>query len=44
MNSTKIRIIFLYEFKLSNNATAATRNINRVFRENIVNEKIVQRW
>lgn len=33
--------MFLYEFKLDNN-TVTIHNINRAFRENIVNERTVQ--
>ncbi|KAG5307686.1 SETMR methyltransferase, partial [Acromyrmex insinuator] len=44
MNSTDIHIIFLYEYKLGNNAAKATRNINQAFGENTVNVRKVQRW
>ncbi|XP_050450395.1 histone-lysine N-methyltransferase SETMAR-like [Cataglyphis hispanica] len=44
MNSTDIRVIFLYEYKLGNNAAKAARNINQAFGENTVNDRKVQRW
>ncbi|KAL6427117.1 hypothetical protein ACFW04_009345 [Cataglyphis niger] len=44
MNSTDIRVIFLYEYKLGNNTVKATRNINQAFGENTVNDRKVQRW
>ncbi|EGI69985.1 Histone-lysine N-methyltransferase SETMAR [Acromyrmex echinatior] len=43
MNSTDIHVIFLYEYKLDNNAAKAARNINQAFRENTDDRK-VQRW
>ncbi|XP_047344850.1 histone-lysine N-methyltransferase SETMAR-like [Vespa velutina] len=44
MNSTDIRVIFVYEYKLGNNAAKVPRNINQVFGENTVNDRKVQRW
>lgn len=44
MNSTDIRVIFLYEYKLGNNAAKAAHNINQAFGENTVNDRKVQRW
>ena len=44
MNSTDIHVIFLYEYKLGNNAAKAARNINQAFGENTVNDRKVQRW
>ncbi|XP_046838008.1 histone-lysine N-methyltransferase SETMAR-like [Vespa crabro] len=44
MNSTDIRVIFLYEYKLSNNTAKSARNINQAFGENTVNDRKVQRW
>ncbi|XP_035727797.1 histone-lysine N-methyltransferase SETMAR-like [Vespa mandarinia] len=44
MNSTDIRIIFLYEYELGNNEAKAARNINQAFGENTVNDRKVQRW
>ncbi|XP_035737500.1 histone-lysine N-methyltransferase SETMAR-like [Vespa mandarinia] len=44
INSTDIRVIFLYEYKLGNNAAKAARNINQAFGENTVNDRKVQRW
>ena len=44
MNSTDIHVIFLYEYKLGNNAAKAARNINQAFGENTVNDRKMQRW
>ncbi|KAG5320104.1 SETMR methyltransferase, partial [Acromyrmex heyeri] len=44
MNSTDIHVIFLYEYKLGNNAAKAARNINQAFEQNTVNNQKVQRW
>ncbi|XP_035720907.1 histone-lysine N-methyltransferase SETMAR-like [Vespa mandarinia] len=44
MDRKKIRIIFLYEYKLGHKASEATRNINNAFGENTVNERTVHRW
>ena len=44
MNSIDIRVIFLYEYKLGNNAVKATHNIKQAFGENTVNKRKVQRW
>ncbi|KAG5339333.1 SETMR methyltransferase, partial [Acromyrmex charruanus] len=44
MNSTDIHVIFLYEYKLGNNAAKAARNINQAFGENTVNDQKVQHW
>ncbi|XP_017767748.1 PREDICTED: histone-lysine N-methyltransferase SETMAR-like [Eufriesea mexicana] len=44
MNSTDICVIFLYVYKLGNNAAKAARNINQAFGENAVNDRKVQRW
>lgn len=43
MNLNDIRIIFLYEYKLGNNAAKAARNINQAFGKNTVNDRKVQR-
>ena len=37
MNSTDIRIIFSFKYKLGNNAAKAALNINQAFGENTVN-------
>lgn len=42
MNSTDIRVIFLYEFEFDNNAAKATHNINQAFEEDAVNKRKVQ--
>ena len=44
MDNTKIRIIYYYEFKLGNNASRATLNINHAFGEGTVNIRTVQRY
>ena len=44
MDNTKIRIIYYYEFKLGNNASRATSNINHAFDEGTANIRTVQRW
>lgn len=44
MDRKQIRIIFLYEYKLGHKAAEATRNINRAFGRNTVNERTVHRW
>lgn len=44
MNSTDIRVIFLYEYKLGSNAAKVACNINQAFGENTVNDRKVQRW
>lgn len=44
MNSTDICVIFLYDYKLGNNAAKAARNINQAFGENTINDRKVQRW
>ena len=44
MCNTKIRIIYYYEFKLSNNASRATSNINHAFGKGTANSRTVQRW
>lgn len=49
MNLIDIQVIFCnYEFKFSNNAAKAARNINQVFEENTIelsiNNRKVQRW
>ena len=37
MDNTKIGIIYYYEFKLGNNASRATSNINHAFGKGIAN-------
>ncbi|XP_015174442.1 PREDICTED: histone-lysine N-methyltransferase SETMAR-like [Polistes dominula] len=44
MNSTEILVIFLYEYKLGNNAAKAACNINQAFGENTITDRKVQRW
>ncbi|OAD62845.1 Histone-lysine N-methyltransferase SETMAR [Eufriesea mexicana] len=44
MNSTDIRVIFLCEYKLGNNAANAAHNLNLAIAENTVNHRKVQRW
>ncbi|XP_035740328.1 histone-lysine N-methyltransferase SETMAR-like [Vespa mandarinia] len=44
MDSTDIRVIFLYEYKLGNNDAKAARNINKTFGKNTVNDLKAQRW
>ena len=43
MDNTKIRIIYYYEFKLGNNVSRATSNINHAFGEGTA-IRTVQRW
>jgi len=43
MDSTKIRIIYYYEFKLGNNTSRATSNIKHAFGEGTANIRTVQR-
>lgn len=42
INFANIRVIYLYTFKLGNNA--AKRNINQTFGEDIVTKKKIQHW
>lgn len=44
MESKKIRIIFLYEFKLGHSAAEATRNINTAYDESQVSKRTMRRW
>ncbi|XP_017755835.1 PREDICTED: LOW QUALITY PROTEIN: histone-lysine N-methyltransferase SETMAR-like [Eufriesea mexicana] len=44
MNLTDIRVIFLYDIQLRNNATKVARNISQAFWENTVNDRKVQHW
>jgi len=44
MDQSQIRVIFLYEFKLGNNAAEAARNINTAFGEGTASERTTRRW
>ena len=44
MKNRKIRLIYLYEFKLGHKATEACTNINSAFGKGTVNVRTVQRW
>ena len=44
MDNTKIKIVYYYEFKLGNNASLATSNINHAFGKGKANIMTVQRW
>lgn len=44
MERKQLRTIFLYEYKLGHQVAEATRNINRAFGKNTVNELIVFQW
>ncbi len=45
MKNRKIRLIYLYEFKLGHKATEACTNINSIaFGKGTVNVRTVQRW
>lgn len=39
-----IRILYIYEFKLDKNAAAEPRNINKAFVDDVVRERVLQRW
>ena len=44
MSSEQIRVCIYYEYKLSHSAAEATRNIMKVWCEDSVTERTVQRW
>ena len=44
INSTNIRVICLFDYKLGNNGTKVGRNISQAFGENTVNDLKVQSW
>jgi histone-lysine N-methyltransferase SETMAR len=44
MNKQKIRVIFLYEFKMERNAAETARNINHAFGQGTTSERTVERW
>jgi histone-lysine N-methyltransferase SETMAR len=44
MKNKKIRLIYLYEFKLGHQATVAAANINKAFGQGSANVRTVQRW
>jgi len=44
MSSEQIRVCIYYEYKLSHSAAEATRNIMKVWGEDSVTERTVQRW
>jgi hypothetical protein len=44
MKNRKIRLVYLYEFKLGHKATEACTNINSAFDKGTVNVRTVQRW
>lgn len=41
MDTANIHVIFLYEFKVGNNAAKTAQNINKPLGENIANERTV---
>ncbi|CAH2089379.1 unnamed protein product [Euphydryas editha] len=44
MDTSKIRVIFEYEFRRGTNAAETARNINVAFGEGTVNERTVRFW
>lgn len=44
MSKRELRAVFLFEFKLGDNAATATKKINTAFGEGSVNERTVQIW
>lgn len=44
MENKKIRIIYLYEFKLGHSVADATRNINTIFSEGPTSERTTKQW
>ena len=44
MRKEDLRLLFLHEFKLGNNASQTTANINRAWGEGITSDRTVRRW
>ena len=44
MKKEDLQLLFLHEFKLSNNAAQTTANINKAWGESKTSEKTVRRW
>ena len=44
MKTSEIRIIMNFKFKLKNSAADTARIINRAHGDNVVTERMVQRW
>ena len=44
MKKEDLRLLFLHEFKLGNNAAKTTANINKAWGESTASERTVQRW
>lgn len=44
LSKRDIRAVFLFEFKLGDNAATAAKKINTTFGEGTVNERTIQIW